>query len=196
MPDAANTASKKMPSQIPLSSHIMKSILFAAALLLLSGAAFAWHPGNKDSAAYQKNPTLPAFNILSLDSNSEFNTYNIPEGRPTALMLFSPDCDHCKALTKEMLEHDSDLGDLQIYMVSFLSLPETRAFYQELRLDTMKRIVMVGKDYNFFFPTFYHAAFVPDIAFYNREKKLVKYLDEHIRIKDIIEAAREAGSDK
>ena len=154
----------------------------------------AWNPGKNDSLPYQKNPTLPAFVITSLDSSEEFNTYFIPEGKPTALMLFSPDCDHCKELTKEIISHESELGDLQIYMVSFMGLAETRQFYNELRLDTVKHIVMLGKDNSFFFPTFYHAQFVPDIAFYDRNKKLVTLLDDKIRIKDVLEWAKKAGA--
>src|ERR1700733_8800364 len=48
-------------------------------------------PPVKDSLApYQKYPTLPAFNILMMDSVTVFNTYNILEGKPIAIFFFSP----------------------------------------------------------------------------------------------------------
>jgi len=127
---------------------------------------------------YQKYPTLPAFNIRLMDSVTIFNTYNIPEGNPTAIMLFSPECKHCKRTIKALIKGMDSIKNIQFYLVTgFHDFAAIRAFYEEHHLADYKNIKVVGRDYEFFFLTFYQAKFVPDIALYDEHKKLVKLIE-------------------
>src|ERR1051325_1371806 len=66
--------------------------------------------------AYQRFPTLPAFNILMLDSATVFNTYNVKEGRPTVLFFFSPDCEHCEMITDSLTKYMGYMHNADFYM--------------------------------------------------------------------------------
>jgi hypothetical protein len=127
---------------------------------------------------YQKYPTLPAFNIRLMDSVTIFNTYNIPEGKPIALMLFSPDCSHCKRTIKALIKGMDSIENIQFYLVtSFHDYAGIREFYEKHHLSRYDNIKVVGRDYEFFYFSFYKTKFVPDIALYDAHKKLVKLIE-------------------
>lgn len=136
---------------------------------------------------YQKNPKLPAFRLLSMDSSSVFNTYNIPSGKPIILIYFGPECEHCQRFTEGMLKSIDSLKDFRIYMFTFANLTQLKGFYEKYHLSQYKNITM-GKDYEFFFPSFYGARFVPYIAVYDKHKHFSKKFEGSATVTELYEA--------
>ena len=164
----------------------MRKILFALALLSLGattgraqGEAAKKEKNATDTLRpYQKNPTLPAFNIRLMDSVTIFNTYNIPDGKPVAIMLFSPECKHCKRTIKALTKGMDSIKNIQFYLVTgFHDMAAIKAFYEEHHLADYPNIKVVGRDYEFFFLSFYQTKIVPDIALYDAHKKLVTLIE-------------------
>ena len=142
-----------------------------------------------DSLPYQKYPTLPAFNIRMMDSVTIFNTYNIPKGKPTLIVLFSPDCKHCKAMTRQLLKGMDSLKGIQIYMITPMhSMTAIRNFYEEFHLGDYPEIKLAGRDYEFFFHDFYGTKLVPDLVLYDERKKLIKLFEGNTTVADIYTA--------
>ena len=162
-----------------------KTILLAATFALWTAAVFA--QGQKDSLpAYQKYPTLPAFNIRLMDSITVFNTYNIPKGRPVMLILFSPDCSHCQAFFRKFLPAMDSFRNIDIYLVTpYSKMSALRNFYDENHLGDYKNIKLAGRDYEYFCSGFYGVRSVPDLMLYDKHKKLVKLFDHPGNIKEI-----------
>ena len=52
---------------------------------------------------FQKDPFIPEFSILLADS-THFTNKNIQKGRPTVIVYFSPECSHCQADAKNLME--------------------------------------------------------------------------------------------
>jgi thiol-disulfide isomerase/thioredoxin len=159
-------------------------------ILLLCLYATTLHAQDKlkktDSAAittdtlkpYQKYPVLPAFNVLEMDSSTIFNTFNIPSGKPIALMLFSPDCKHCKRTIKALQAGMDSIQNIQFYLVTAShNMADIKEFYEKHHLADYKNIKLVGRDMEFFYFSYYGAKFVPDIALYDEHKKLVKLIE-------------------
>jgi thioredoxin-related protein len=145
----------------------------------------------QDTAPYLKYPTIPAFNILAIDSVTLFNTYNIPKGRPCVLMFFDPDCKHCKATTKLITEKMDSLQDVDFYLFSARhDMEMIRGFYKKFHLDGYPNIKIVGMDTEFFFFSFYKVKFVPDLAIYDKNGDLVKLLDGACTVREIFELTR------
>ncbi len=139
-----------------------------------------------DSLPYQKYPTLPAFNILLRDSVTIFNTYNIPEGKPILIMFFDPECGHCKDETKRLLAGMDSLKDIRFYMITSVhDFKKLRDFYDEYHLGDYKNIEVVGRDYEYFFITYYGVKFVPDLVLYDAHKNLVKFFDGHVTVDEL-----------
>ena len=164
---------------------------FFLSILLLSLSITAIHAQDKNDtlAPYQKYPTLPAFNILMMDSTSIFNTYNIPEGKPVALFFFSPDCRHCQLTTKRLVKGMDSLKDIDFYMITPVhSMTELQNFCELYHLGDYQNIKLIGRDYEFFFGSFYKIRYVPDVALYDSHKKLIKLIQGETHVKDLYDA--------
>jgi len=168
---------------------LMKKLLLYLPLLLVPFLSQAQKPAaakpERDSLPYQKYPRLPAFNILLQDSATIVNTYNIPEGKPTVLVFFSPDCDHCQQFIKGLTTKMDSLKDVGLYLFTPMSLSLLRPFAKEQKLASYKNIT-VGKDYQFFFPPFFGAAYVPYVAVYDRKKMFVKMWEGKVKIEELM----------
>ncbi len=165
----------------------MKKLFACLAFCLLSITAQA-QLSARDSMqlpAYQRFPTLPAFNLLLQDSATEFNTYNIKEGRPTVLFFFSPDCEHCQMTTDSLMKHMDEMKSADFYMFTFMPLALLRPFAEKRHLNDYKNITL-GKDYQFFFPDFYKATTVPYLVVYDRKKRLVKLWNGTVKMPELI----------
>ncbi len=165
--------------------YIVLTILISAFLFTTATAQDA------DTMPYQKYGVLPTFEALTLDSNDIFNTYTIPEGRPIVVIYFSPDCDHCEDLTKEILEHIDEFKKTRIYMLTLMNLVKTKEFCDKLHLEDYKNI-KVYKDFLFFGLKFYGFKAFPFAAVYDGDKKLVKGFPHKLTAELLAEAVQEA----
>jgi thiol-disulfide isomerase/thioredoxin len=180
-------------AEIPIVTHnaefrSMKNwIILIVVMCSLTVAASA--QSAKDSLPYLKYPTLPAFNLLMRDSSTIFNTYNIKEGKPTVLFFFSPDCEHCHMTTKALVEKMGEMKNANFYFFTFMSLELLKPFAEMYHLDMFKNIT-VGKDYQYFFPDFYGAKFVPYLVVYDKHKKLVKLYENAVKMDELVPLVR------
>ena len=142
-----------------------------------------------DTPQYQKGSEMPAFKIRKLDSTTIFNTYDIPKGKPTMLMLFMPDCEHCQKQVERMIAGMDSISNVQIYLFSPLPVFKIKEFYDKYHLADYKNIVLVGQEYEFFFASYYKATSVPFIAVYNHNKKLMRAFQGSAGLKEIEMAA-------
>jgi hypothetical protein len=163
----------------------MTNMRIALLLVFLFATKHVAAQANNDSLPYLKYPKLPAMMLASLDSASIINFYNIPEGRPTVLYFFSPDCDHCHITAKALLEHMDEMKGADFYFFSFMPLDMIRSFAEEHHLGSYKNIT-VGKDFQFFFPAFYGATTVPYLVVYDRRKRLVKLYDGGVKLSELV----------
>lgn len=145
----------------------------------------------KDSLPYRLNPVLPSFNIKLTDSATIFNTKDIPEGQPTVLMLFSPDCRHCQDIIQMLLNKMDSLSDVRFCMFSNThNVTDIRNFSDNYHLQNYKNIIAVGQDYEFFFLTHYGTRYVPDFAVYDKHNKLIKLYESSVTVTELYNATR------
>lgn len=169
----------------------MKKLLLLSVLSLFSINILFAQDEEAEQPPYLKYPTLPTFEILLEDSSTIFSTYNIPEGRPIIIMYFSPDCDHCETVTKEILAHKEDFKKTRIYMSSPMYLSEINKFAERMELDKQKNII-IGKDFKYFVLKFYDLQSFPFMAVYNGDKKLVEGFKAGFKFEDVIKAVDRA----
>lgn len=101
-------------------------------------------------------------------------------------MFFAPDCSHCQALVKSLEKSMDSLKDVQFYIFTPLhSMSLLRGFYAEYHLADYKNIQVVGRDYEFFFSTYYGVKSVPDMALYDEHKQLVKLFEGNISVAEL-----------
>ena len=171
----------------------MRKVFLAAFIFCaIAPSADAQEGGNKDAQdtikPYLKYPTLPAFNILELDSSTIFNTYNIPSGKVTAVMFIDPGCKHCVKSIKNLLAGMDSVRNIDFYIVSPVhSMQALRDLYVDYHLADQKNIKVVGRDYEFFFMGYYMVRSFPDVVLYDEHKKLIKLKEGEFTATDLYE---------
>lgn len=129
---------------------------------------------------------LPQFSILLPDSTTWYTKSDLPKGKKTILMLFSPDCDHCKHETELITKNIDKFKRTHIIMVTTLPFDKMTAFYQKFQLKNYKDIT-VGRDPKFFFSNYFKIHYLPFLAIYDKKYKLVKTFEGSPKWEELME---------
>lgn len=140
----------------------------------------------KDSLAYKQHSTLPDFSIRLLDSATIFETKSIPQGRYTAIMLFSPECSHCQKTIEELIANMDSLKNIDFYLISNVhNVSDIMKCADKYSLAKYKNIKVVGQDFDFFFLSYFGTKYVPDIALYDKHKQFIKLIESNVTVKEL-----------
>src|SRR6267378_1092268 len=99
----------------------MKKTIYAILFIYLSACS-----GKPLIKTGLEGKLLPAFNILLMDSATNFNTNNIPYGKPIILLYFSPSCPYCRALTEEIVTDMPSFTNVRFYILTPYPLQQVR----------------------------------------------------------------------
>lgn len=156
-----------------------KTAVFTARILFLLGLVFT---GIQSSAqadsttpTYKKFPTVPPLQLTLVDSTS-FSKEKLNKKKATMIMLFSPDCDHCKHETEELIKRMDEFRDVQIIMATPLPFDKMKEYYQHYGLAKYPNIKM-GQDAKFMLPVFFNIKSFPFLAFYNKKQELISVFE-------------------
>lgn len=150
----------------------MKYVLML--LLCCTGSQFVVAQQKPTAAepAYTRFP-LPQFSILLTDSLTWFTKNDLPRKKKTLIMVFSPDCEHCKHETELIKTHIKEFSGTQIVMVTPLPFGKMKEFYTHYGLAEYKNIT-VGRDPKFFFSNYFKVQYLPFLAIYDKNYRLLK----------------------
>jgi thiol-disulfide isomerase/thioredoxin len=160
--------------------------LLAALLMTVSGKSQQTAPVQTPPLPYMSDQVLPSFDLLEVDSTTQFHTKDIPSGRPILLMYFSPDCEHCQHETEDIIKNMDSLKRVRIVMLTSLPFDKMKTFYSYYKINNFKNITM-GRDYDFFFSRHYGSQYVPYLAIYDSHKKLIKVFDGGTKMSNLIQ---------
>ena len=166
----------------------MKRILIA--LLLLTGFQFAEAQADTQTdtiPAYKKYPVIPVFTIMTAPDSLKFTKENMQKSKPTVIMLFSPDCSHCKLATEDILKHIDLFKNAQIIMVSSLDFSNIKKFYKEFNMSGFPNIT-VGRDGSYTLGTFYKLKTYPTLFVYDKKGEFVKTFSGDIKMQEVAES--------
>lgn len=121
---------------------------------------------------YQKFPGNIPLQLLMLDSSTVFTAEKLDPKKPFMILLFSPECEHCKHATADIVANIDLFREVNIIMASPLPLADMKKFYSDYKLERFSNITM-GRDFRFMLPSYYGVRYLPFHAFYGRKKKLI-----------------------
>lgn len=159
----------------------MKKYFFLALLVATAIITYA----QNDTLPYLKNKEMPALIFLNLDS-TEFNTFNIPQGKNSVLIYFSPTCEHCEMLTQEIIQNLDSFPHTVFYMISPVDMSVTRDFDAKYNVSQQKNMD-IYKDAQHLFATYYGIKFLPFIVIYDKKKQLIKAVEGGIKMEELME---------
>ncbi len=158
-------------------------------LLLVPLLSFFFSLAQSDSlvkAPYKRFPSVPPFKLLLPDSSTHFTKEDLDRKKAVMVMLFSPDCDHCKHETEQVIKNIDALKKVQIVMSTTLPFDKMLDFYNEYELKRFNNII-VGKDEAYLLPVFYDVRNLPFLAFYNKKKELISVFSGALPIEKVID---------
>lgn len=147
----------------------MKKLLLLLVFCSLGPSLFS----QVDIPAYQKYKTVPSVKLILQDSSGYELKAKLDKTKPLMLVVFSPECDHCRHETEELLANIDRFKHIQIVMATPLPLDKMRGFIAEYQLNKYPNIT-VGRDYAFILPTYFGLKNLPFHAFYNKKKELIR----------------------
>lgn len=161
----------------------MKNILICI-LLLLQKLSFAQ---SADSALYLQFPAVPPFSIMKVPDSTTFTKADLKNRKATLIIMFSPDCDHCKHETKELLDNIELFKKVQIVMVAHLDFILIKEFYETFNIGYYPNIT-IGRDGAYFLGTFYKIHNYPTMFLYNKKGEFIKMFEGSIPVQKIAES--------
>ena len=149
-----------------------KSALFVALLLFsFSGVAIS--------------QTIPDFKI-ELTNGTMFTAKDLSKSRPTIIIYFAPDCEHCQVLIKSLLKQINKFKKSQIILASFESLQQVSAFEKDYGLTSYPFIKTGIEKPVFFFRYYYHLENTPFTALYDKNGKYIISYKKQTPVDDLI----------
>ncbi len=129
---------------------------------------------------------VPPFRMIQ-PNNKIFKAENLPFEKPIIIIYFSPDCDDCQQLTKEILSHMGDLKNVSIAMITYLGVDLVSQFVQRNNLKKYSNIYVGTEGNSLFLKTYYNIEHFPFLALYNKNGDLIKkYSSKEIDLKDLL----------
>ena len=168
-------------------------MLLAASLLIVCQCLMA-QKIDSVQPAYLRFPTLPPLRLLKVDSVTYLTKEDIKKNRRTMVMFFSPDCEHCKHQTQDMLAEIDKFKDIEIVMATYQPFDEMKSFYNYYRIADHKNILM-GRDEKFVLVPFYKIRSLPYMALYDAKGNLITTFEGNQKISTLISAFEKNAKD-
>jgi thioredoxin-related protein len=168
--------------------YMMKRVLMAVFPLFFFIAAQAQQtPVNVPEAPYLKNPGIPPFRLLKVDSVHFFTKDDIKKNHKVLLLFFSPECEHCKHQMRDILADFTKFNDIEIVMATFQPFEEMQSFYNYFRIADHPNILM-GRDEKYMLPPFYRMQSLPYLALYDKKGQFIKRFEGNQNVDTILMA--------
>jgi thioredoxin-related protein len=166
----------------------MKKILYIViAIIVSTGYVNAQQPQTNQQPPFERFPTIPPFKLLTIDSATYVTKDDIKKHHLTLIMFFSPDCDHCKHQTEDILEQKEKFKEIQIVMATFQPFSEMKEFYNHYRIADHPNI-KIGRDDKYVLPPFYHIQSLPFLALYDKKGNLITTFEGNQKVDKILKA--------
>ncbi|MCU0447023.1 MAG: redoxin domain-containing protein [Microscillaceae bacterium] len=118
--------------------------LIISLLLVLVVSLFAWSIQRSQARkqAQASRQSLPNFSFYDLDS-LHVNRASLASGKPTLLIYFNSECEHCQYEATELVKNSSRLKSANVVLVSSEPIRKIKAFYQIYNSLTINYFVWI-----------------------------------------------------
>ncbi len=128
---------------------------------------------------------LPDFK-MKLTNGSTFSITSLSHNKPVLVIYFAPDCEHCRALTEQLLPQMNAFKNTQILMVTFESLDDVAWFENHYHTNKYPNIKVGMEVPVFFLKNYYHVEHTPFTALFNKNGKLMVSYKDYTPVTDLI----------
>lgn len=161
----------------------MKHCMFLFTIFVLYGCF-----GTDPQKSGKEGKPMPDFSLLSTDSITWIYSRDIPKGKPTVILYFSPYCPYCKSLTQKITDEIDIMKDIQFYFISFYTISEIKTYSKEFQLAKYPNVI-TAFDSAATLHTYFEIPGFPYTAVYSKDKILNKIFLGKMNMANLINAA-------
>ncbi|TDH23234.1 hypothetical protein EXU57_17305 [Segetibacter sp. 3557_3] len=138
------------------------------------------------TAAMAQSGKVPPFRIVQAGGKI-FKAENLPQGKPVLIIYFSPECDHCDHLVKQLLKRGPGLKKVSVAMITHLPMATVADFVKRNNLAKYGNFYVGTEGTTYFVRNYYGVVEMPFTALYSRQGELVKKYLHQPEINDLFE---------
>ena len=163
---------------------MLKRLFFLAVFFVLA----QWAQARQDSSLlYLRFPFIPSFKLTRISDSTYFVKEDLKKKKPTIIMMFSPDCEHCQEETRAITANIHLFKNAQIVMASPVEYAYLRKFYDEYGIAGYPQITM-GRDPTYFLGTFFKVRSFPSIFVYDKKGNLITSFTGSVPVQQVADA--------
>ncbi|HVF82406.1 MAG TPA: hypothetical protein VM884_10745 [Flavisolibacter sp.] len=136
-------------------------------------------------AQAQNQSKLPLFSML-LTNGKVLTTTNLSPAKPTILIYFAPDCEHCQVLMNAFFKRPAAFKNAQVLMVTFKPLNELGRFEESFKTYKYSNIYVGAETKPLYLQTFYKLQNTPFTALYDKSKNLVASFGKETSVDNLL----------
>jgi thioredoxin-related protein len=163
----------------------MKCVLTVILGLLLFTTVQSQVPNNVPEPPYLKNPGIPPFRLLEVDSLHYITKDDLKKNHKVLVIFFSPDCEHCKHQMRDILADANKFKDIEIVMATFQPFDEMKSFYTYFRIADHSNILM-GRDDKYMLPPYYRMQSLPCLALYDKKGQFITKFEGNQKVDTLL----------
>ncbi len=91
----------------------------------------------------KKYTAIPSAKLVKTDGTNVIFRNLLQKTKPTVILLFSPECDHCQEQTKEIVSHIEELSKVNFILVSNKPVAMLQKFAKKYGTNKCKNITLV-----------------------------------------------------
>ena len=129
--------------------------------------------------------SIPAFK-MQLTNGKTFTASQLSNQKPTIIIYFAPDCEHCQVLMNEVFKKINDFKTAQLIMVTFEPVKELIGFEKKYQTWKYPNIKVGSEVPVFFFRYLYKVEHTPFTALFNKNGKMVVQYKEQTPVADLL----------
>ncbi len=139
--------------------------------------------------ASAQNTKVPFFNIVQ-SNGKVFRAHDLPMGKPIVIIYFSPGCDHCDILTRELLNRKEEFKKASVVMITWQPVEIVATFVQQYQLFKHRNMYVGTEGTNFFVRNYYRIEHMPFMALYTKDGDFVHRYSNETKLPELL---RELG---
>ncbi len=153
----------------------MKKLSLVILLVLMLSSSFL----------FAQNGKLPPFAMMQ-PNGKVFRAQDLPMGKSVVIIYFSPECDHCEVLMKDLMKKEASFRKASVAMITYLPVDKVAKFVQQYNLNKYANIYVGTEGNSFFVRKYYKIEQMPFIALHDKNGNMVKTYRKEGALPDLI----------
>lgn len=124
---------------------------------------------------------------ITLSNGKKYSASELKK-EPLVLVYFSPDCEHCKQFTIDLLKHYHAVSNKQVVLITYYPLEHVKAFDRTYSLSGYPNIKTGTEGFDMKVRKYYNVEHFPYVVLYDASGKQVRKFDTERPFAEILQA--------